>query len=379
METRRVMPYIIGGTGLLSVAVVGLITLATGGQDYAALVPAPDSIVWEEGQKSTVLVATNLDKVHLAIDSVAIGIDSVKGAVPQSGELMVLGASVGCQDWAVSRLYADSLGHDRYTLRGEIERDNFTGTAEVYARVREVGDDSWTSLPGTPYNVLGGSNDFSQSYSVSETIWEVEASSNDSFPLALTRQIRVNLVAKPETSTTDAEVETIVLLQDTGVELEACSEHDDLTLYLYDDDGEELNHYVVDVGAPPTATATPIPNPAFVSSYQTLRFCPDADAPRGAILTGAEAVGTVTAAGNNITYSLAPDGDSRDFAFFNVSSSGALTVSATGADDHTGIDGARLYTFKVVATDGGGRRSESVIVVQLDLSQVAPNNNGVCP
>ena len=357
------------------------------GKPYADLVPAPDSIVWHKGQVSTVVLSSNLEHVHLEIDSVSMGIDSLKGAIPHSGELMVLGASVGCQDWAVSRLYADSLQHNAFVLRGEIERDNFTGNAEVHWRYRERGSGRWLSWTGgldshtvtgttTVFSVSTPSNPLSFSSSSHNKIWEIEASSDATFPTALTRSITMDLKAKPETSTEDDEVETIVLLKDTGVDLEACSEHDDLNLYLYDDEGAELNHYIVDIGAaPPTPTT-----PGFSPRYRTARFCADADAPRANLLTSGETVGTVTASSGSVTYSLAPDGDSRDYAFFDISSStGAITVSDAGADDHTGIDGTRLYTFLVRAADSDGRTADALVVVQLDLTNLATNDDGVCP
>ena len=176
----------------------------------------------------------------------------------------------------------------------------------------------------------------------------MEASSDDNFPIALTRLIVVDLTE--ETATTDQEVESIVLLRNTGVVLKACSEHDDLTLTLHGAQGEELNRYVVDIGEPaptPVPPPTPVPGPVFDPAYETLRFCPDDTASTAALLTGNEKVGDVIVAGTNITYALTPDGDSRDYAFFRLMAFGSLYVSDAGADDHTGIDGTRLYTFVV--------------------------------
>ena len=102
------------------------------------------------------------------------------------------------------------------------------------------------------------------------------------------------------------------------------------------------------------------------------------------MLSGGETVGTVTASGTGtLTYALAADGDSRDFAFFDIdSATGAITVSDSGADAHAGIAGiaeSRLYTFVVLATDDAGRQGRAVVAVQIDLSTVSPGGDGVCP
>ena len=379
MNVSRFIPGAVLGSAATAAVAAFALVVSDAEAPYADLVPAPDTIIWEQGQESTVLVSTNLDDVDLRIDSVAMGISNVQGAVPHSGELMVLGASVGCQDWAVSKLTASNIVSDRYDLAGNVDRDNFTGTAEVFVRSRRPGE-PW---PTSPFRIdvagpTGGS--FLEGFNVSEGKWELEASSDDGFPIALTRFITIDTTAG--TATTDEEVESIVLIKDTGVALKACSEHDDLTLTLHGDD-RELNRYVVDIGPEPTATPVPTPlpgPPSFSPAYRTLRFCPDAKTPRSAILTGSEAVGTTAATGTGtITYAMAPDGDSRDFAFFTIdSSTGAITVSDAGADDHTGIDGTRLYTFVVLATDDAGRTGEALVAVQLDLSTDSPNDDGLC-
>ena len=299
-----------------------------------------------------------------------------KGRCPIPASSWSWATSVGCQDWAVSRLTADTQGSTQYTLRGNIDRDNFTGDATVYYRSRLRGN-QWGSGSFSVVAASGSNSFATSSLTATQGVWEIEASSDDGFPEALTRRIAVDLNA--ETATTDSGAETIVLLRETGVSLKACSEHDDVVLTLHGKENEELNRYVLDIGAPPAATATPVPNPAFSPAYETLRFCPDAASPRADVLTGDEAVGTVTATGSGtITYSLAPDGDSRDFAFFDISSNGDITVSDAGADDHTGIDGARLYTFVVRAVDDAGRMGEALVAVQLDLANLSSGANGSC-
>ena len=88
---------------------------------------------------------------------------------------------------------------------------------------------------------------------------------------------------------------------------------------------------------------------------------------------------TATGTGT-ISYSLAPDGDGRDFAYFAIDdSTGEITVSAAGADDHTGLDGIRLYTLVVRATDDAGRMGEALLAIQVDLSNTSTSGDGTCP
>ena len=92
-------------------------------------------------------------------------------------------------------------------------------------------------------------------------------------------------------------------------------------------------------------------------------------------------MGTVTAdsfGSGGGSYYLAPDGDSRDYAFFEIATAGGITVSDAGADDHTGIDGTRLYTFLVSYTDNRGLTGEALVAVQLDHTNLAANGDGVC-
>ena len=70
--------------------------------DYANLVPAPNEIVWEQGDETTVWLQTNRDNVDLKVSSVALGLGSIERVFPESGESMVLGTAgglpgLGCQ------------------------------------------------------------------------------------------------------------------------------------------------------------------------------------------------------------------------------------------------------------------------------------------
>ena len=379
---NRTVPWAVGGlAGILAGA--ALITLAVGDPpDYADLVPAPDTIIWAEGQESTVLVSTNRDDVDLRINSVAMGISNVMGAVPHSGELMVLGASVGCQDWAVSKLTADAISTSGFTLKGNIDRDNFTSTAQVHFRTRVKGEADWGTGTGSPIDVdyvsgnIPASNRFEVSLSVSNEIFEVEASSDDDFPVALTRFITIDTTAG--TATVDEEAESIVLLRDTGIGLKACSEHDDVILTLHGQEGVELNRYVVDIGQRP-ADRPPL--------YAGRRVCVDDQAQRAVYLSGGESVGDdfdslafgLTGALVSVTLDDVEAGN--DFRFFFdasiVSDNVRLEVSEAGAGGKLGLDTDRIYPVRVTATDAGGASAYLDVGVWLD-TPVSPDGDGIC-
>ena len=357
---------------------------------YADLVPAPDAIIWEKGQESTVLVSTNLDDVDLRISSVAMGISTVQGAVPHSGELMVLGASVGCQEWAVSKLTAVNVSETSYTLTGNVDRDNFVGTAPVFVRSREKGETVWPDVSpfqiDVPYNSadLVASNRFSQGFSVTADVWEVEASSDDKFPTALTRFITIDTDAG--TATTDEEAESIVLLKDTGVSLKACSEHDDVLLTLHGDGRGELNRYEVDIGPEPTATPVPTATPNPYHGSVSRRVCVDDLTGRSVYLDGGELVGaafTNTDFGLSGSITSASIGEAEEgelyryfFGYTLASGSLQLTVSDAGAADTQGLDNDQVYPVRVTASDGTSERFLDV-AVWVDSSNLSPGD-GLC-
>ena len=100
------------------------------------------------------------------------------------------------------------------------------------------------------------------------------------------------------------------------------------------------------------------------------------------LFDGREQVGELVTAtdpqGDSVTYSLAASEESADYALFEVDpSTGALTVSGVGADDVTGLSSERLYTLKVVASDGR-LHSDVGVVVQV-VNRAAPAGDGVCP
>ena len=374
MNIRTAVPTLVTGmAGLLAVA--GLITFAIrDAPDYADLVPAPDSIVWHEGQDTTFFVSTNRENVDMRINSVALGIANVQGAVPHSGELMVLGASVGCQEWAVSKLFADTISTGGFTLKGNIDRDNFTGTAEVHYRMRVQDETDW----GSAFQVdVPGSTGmtFSAHHNVSNDVWEIEASSDDSFPTALTRFITVDTSAG--TSTVDEEAETLLMLPDTGVGLRGCSVHQDVRVTLNGEDGEELNSYTFDIGA--ELTPTPSPN----AGYQERRVCVDDASPRSDYFDGGENVGAAFAATDfglmstlaSVTIGDVPDNAGNRY-FFKISSSYQVTVSEAGAGDTQGLDADAVYPIRLTATDDNDQTRFLDVGVWLDTSTLSSPGDG---
>ena len=388
MNVRRAVPALVTGLGTALVA-TGIVTFAMGDPpDYADLVPAPDAIVWHVGQDSTFFVSTNREDVDMRINSVALGIANVQGAVPHSGALMVLGASVGCQDWAVSRLTADAISTSGFTVKGLIDRDNFTSTATVYYRMRVEGETVWGGAfqVDVTYdaNDLAASNRFQASHSVDKHVWEIEASSDSSFPTALTRFITVDMTAAIGTATIDEEAETLLMLPDTGVGLRACSEHEDVAVSLHGEDGAQLNRYEFDIGPVATATPEPTATPSPNAGYEERAVCVDDGSSRGAYLTGSEYVGAAFDHDDFDLNSLATvvigdvPGSEGNRYFFEISASHRVTVSDAGAANTQGLDSELVYPIRLTATDDDGRMKYLDVGVWLDTANLSSGDNGIC-
>ena len=126
---------------------------------------------------------------------------------------------------------------------------------------------------------------------------------------------------------------------------------------------------------------------SFDAGYVSRRVCADAASPRADILSGGETVGAPIGAvrldGDPVdgpVYQLAPYGeDSHDHAYFDVDGSGQVSVSVSGADDNSGMDGERLYSFLVRVKDAEGAAAETLATVLVDLVNLDTNGNGVCP
>ena len=373
----------------MALGAAAVVTFIVDQEDYADLVPAPDEIVWAEGDHTTLWLSTNRHAVDVEIDSIALGLGDIEERSQGQDEPHILGVGPGCQDLVVASLTVEHNTGTQWRVSGTIDRGpNTTGDVEVHIRYYRTA----TQLPrgGTDVAVTisAGSDDYSLNIIPGTGMRRVQVSTNEHFPHPFTRQVDFDPSDTTSGGTVTGE-EVFHMLEETGLGLVACGQKEDVLVTLHGDEGVELNRYLVDIGPAatatpaPAATATPVPGPS-MAAYQTLRFCADAVTPRSDVLTGGERVGSVTASGmGTITYSLAADGDSRDFAFFEIdSSTGAITVSDAGADAHAGIGGtaeSRLYTFGVRATDSGGRSTEAVVAVQVDLSRISQNGNGVCP
>ena len=174
---------------------------------------------------------------------------------------------------------------------------------------------------------------------------------------------------------TDPETDSLELTDGTGVELVGCAEtlpDAFARVTLSGPGGEEYAVYEVEVlPAAPTSEA-----PEFPSDYLTLRvFVDDADGAdpddifddAAGYFDGGEIVGSAVATGAGLEYSLAADGSGPDHAFFQIDSAGQVTVSAAGADDHSGLV-ASVYTFLARAEDPNGLTAQTHLTVQVVLS-----------
>ena len=134
-------------------------------------------------------------------------------------------------------------------------------------------------------------------------------------------------------------------------------------------------------------TATPVPSlnepPAFNTAYTSRRICADAATNRGAYLDGNETVGSVVIAtdpeSDPVSYALGLDDPGYHYLWFEVDSSGQLSVSPAGAADLSGLDASQIYPIVVTAEDGNGGQAALVVGVWLDLATTAALGDGICP
>lgn len=379
----RIIGGLVGGLGLMAAGAVAVVYVMNPVADYADLVPAPDSIIWEEGQETPLWLSTNRHAVDLRVDNIALGLGEIDLRDPASGQVSVLGEGLGCLDAVVSGLVVETVSATEVALGVTLHKEAGV-SATLYYQFYADGEARYSD-PQT-YTVTGSTATLRPSgagVGLAEGVaYRADVSTNSHLPRAITRSVTWT-GGDEDSGTSDVREEEIHLVEGTGVALIACAEAEDVAVTLHGDAGAELNRYLVDVLPEPTAvpaTATPVANPVFDPAYTSLRFCPDSATPPAMQLSGGETVGTVTATGTGtLAYALAPDGESRDFAFFEIDSgTGGISVSDAGADDHTGIDGTRLYTFVVNATDDAGRAGEALVAVQVDLSNPTTAGDGVC-
>ena len=357
------------------------------GPGYADLVPAPDTIIWEQGDETTLWLQTNRNAVELRINSVDLGVGNIERAFPEARSAMLLGRSEGCLSWVVSSLYATQVNANGYSLAFAISRNGFTGDATVYTRARPV-DGTFGVTVSTV--ISSGSNSGAQTSSVTAGEWVIEASNDSEFPEATTRRISVTVGPAPS-STRDDEVETLILYPDMGVGLVACSEANDVVLTLHGDDGEELNRYLVDIHADsPAATQNPD------TGYEVRRLCVDAADRQVNYLDGGEEAGEAfDKADFGLTYDVdsvvledtSADSDYRYFFGYSLTGGGVqLLVSDVGASG-LGLDSDKVYQVRMTATDEGDATAVPPVAtatasldvgVWLDTSTLSPADDGRC-
>ena len=367
MPFRRVVPVLVLVLAVI-LAVAGIINYASGdGPDYADLSPAPDVIIWEEGDETTLWLETNRRHVDLRIDSVSLGLGNIRRVFPAAGETLTLGRAEGCQDWVVSKLTvaADSIdpSTNYFQVHGEIDRNGYDGAVTMHVKYRTTDGSDPTAViadvespVGTDIvdlsvaefeiDLVGTDNDFDAAFE-----WDnpgeyiIEASKSQKFPEAITRSIRVDTAA--ETHTTDSEAEGIRMAADTGIGIIACDEHDDVVVTLHGEEGEELNRYLLDVVSdPPTPTPGPTP-PA--QGYVTRRVCVDAADHQVNYLDGGETVGAALPTPESSYGEWQISGPYVYFFDHTVTARAVqLSVSAAGASG-LGLDADKVYALVLTA------------------------------
>lgn len=363
---------IIAGLGVAALALV-LVALYTGAEaDYADLVPAPDSIVWRQGDETALWLSTNRHAVDVRIDSIALGVGEIDIRDPSSGAAVSLGEGLGCLDAVVSGLTVDDVTDTTATLTATLDRETVTFYWLYWHRPYPADGEPHATNPAQQISSASQSRTFT---GLTEgTKYRVDASTDLHFPSAITRTVTFT-AGDPDSGTTDDREEEVHLVEGTGVTLKACDDHEDVVVSIHGDDGAELNRYLVDI-LPAAATPTPGPSAPLIGQYVSRRVCAVATTSRAGYFDGDETVGasfTATVDGTALpststTYALLSDG-SADYAFFDVSDSGQLSVSDLGADDDSGLDASRLYGFVLQVTDTQtGLTGRANVAVQVGLN-----------
>ena len=353
--------------------------------DYADLVPAPDAALWRVGDERTAWLSTNRHFVDVRIDSIGVGLGTMRAR--GGGQPLALGRLIGCVGAAVSGIAVSGLtpnyGFVTITVDYASHRPGYR--LMVYYRIYRDSETRRMATPTTHLLTVPASGPLTHSfghYPMNGGRHYIDVSLDRHFP-AMTTLTLSFVHGEGARDVSISKEEEIRLLEKTGVDLLGCHEHEDVLITLYGKRGEELNRYFVDVLEAPTPTPVPpaVLPPDFVNEYASLRFCADAAKPRRAILSGGELVGSVTATGKApLAYSLGSvPGRRSDYAFFKIDPAGAVIVSDLGADDTTGMDGSRLYSLSVRATDANGLTGEAAVAVQLSLAPISRRGDGRCP
>ena len=342
-----------------------------GGQDdYAALEPAPDSVVWRAQEGWTFRLGSNVGGVDLRIAGVALGVAGIGSPGIDSGTAVELAQGRGCLEAVVSLVSVSNIAGAAATLSIGVDRGVSASDLTVYQRLHAADQD----LPATSTQATIGNPDVSQDTQLASLQegqrYRVDVSLDAHFPPGLTRSVTF-VAGEPGSATPARGGQVVPVFEDLTWELLACHEAEDVLVSLHGSDGEELRRYLVDVlpASPPTPvpTAAPAP-PVFPEDYIAARLSVVDAVSRDLYFVGGEPVATVLATGGTapLTYSLAPAANSLDFVFFALDgSTGAVTVSDGGADDHAGLELDHIYTFRVGATDANGLAADAYVAVQV--------------
>ena len=263
-----------------------------------------------------------------------------------------------------------NIAGDGATLSIGVDRGVSTADLTAYQRLHAVDQDP----PATPTQTSISHPDASQDTQLAGLQegerYRVDVSLDGHFPPGLTRSVTF-IAGDPGSASSASGGQVVLVFEDVTWELIACHEAEDVLVSLHGSDGEELRRYLVDVlpAPPPTPAPTATPAaPVFPEEYIVARVAVVDAVSRDLYFAGGESVTTVAATGGTapVTYSMAPTADALDFVFFDVNgSTGAVTVSDSGADDHAGLELERIYTFLVRATDANGLAANAYVAIQV--------------
>ena len=402
LTVRNILATSIVLVALLLLLVLLVVRYLQESPDYAYLDPAPDSIVWEEGDETTLWLQTNRAGVGLRISSVAMGVGNIERVFPEAGAVLTLGRSGGCVTWAVNGLalgaVTDSGGATSVQVDGTVNRNGQVGALSVYMRVYPEASDPSASAVSQSVQVPDGDSGFTWLANVpSDAPWVFEASHDANFPEVYTRRITVD----PESgeAASDAGAGGLLVPAAGGVGVIGCSQHDDALITLHGENGEELNRYLVDVHTRPTpVSATPPPG----AGYNIRRVCLDAADNQADYLNGGELVGdSFEGAAFGLSGAIqsvdladtAADNQYRYFFSYTLSA-GEVQLLVTGAGaSGLGLDANQVYPIRLSATDDSGIENDPNtpedetlpdatghldIGVWLDTSTLSPGGDGRC-
>ena len=391
MAVVSVMVLLLVGT----VVVAG----AFSSKPYADLVPAPDSIKWEQADETTVWLSTNQDGVEVRVSSVAVGIGDLRRFVSGSVASSRLGRGEGCLDHAVTELRVSSIGDDTTTtkkivlIEGNVERGQTVSTASVsvHLRIYPEGGVPPATLSAGNINAFAASAVFevppaggrySGTVSGGETHfpdpaistsllpefkipalsgrWRIDASYSEHFPVAATLSIAGDVGASHITWTrAEAEAEKVVISPDVGVGLIACTVATDVAISLHSSDGIEFARYLVNIVTDShiSAAVGAMPSPA-PKEQRDIRVCVDSTDARANYLDGWEKVGApitdsdFSPGGALVNVVLRDIGDHNYSYFFalgaEANNARQLYVTPAGASNTSGLDADRVYPIALV-------------------------------